>query len=92
MYQIIYSNNFRKDLKRVSRSGRFQQEKLEYLICLLNLDVPLPAQYKNHKLQGEYKDLYECHVYPDMLLIYEKDCEFKLITLMELGNHSELFG
>ncbi len=92
MYQIIYSNNFRKDLKRVSRGGKFQLEKLEYLIDLLTLDTPLPSQYKNHKLQGKYVDLYECHVYPDTLLIYERDAELKLITLMELGSHSDLFG
>ncbi len=91
MYQIIYSNSFKKNLKTFLRNTKFQRERLEYLIYLFTRDSSIPPQFKNHKLQGKYRGLYECHLYPDILLIYDKDRELELITLMALGSHSELF-
>ena len=49
----------------------------------------LEAIYRDHALIGNYYGARECHIKPDLLLIYEK--EDSLITLRRLGSHSELF-
>jgi len=51
----------------------------------------LPAKYKPHVLKGKYIGLWECHIQPDWLLIWEQTDTIKLITLIETGTHSDLF-
>lgn len=92
MYQIIHSNNFRRKLKNNLKNGCFPREKLEYLLYIFSSELPLDSSFKNHKLQGQYKHLYECHLQPDILLIYERDDKSRLIVLVDIGSHSDLFG
>ena len=49
----------------------------------------LPAKYKDHDLIGNYKGFRECHIKPDLLLVYKKEGEY--LQLARLGSHSELF-
>ncbi|WP_069723528.1 type II toxin-antitoxin system YafQ family toxin [Helicobacter jaachi] len=51
----------------------------------------LEAQYKNHKLKGEYKNCEECHIKPDLLLIYKKHEDILVLVCIALGSHSDLF-
>ena len=92
MYKRIYSNNFRKNLKSYLKNGNFSREKLEGIIDRIILGLPLEVSLKNHKLQGRYKHLYECHIQPDILLIHGKDEKLGLIILINIGSHSNLFG
>lgn len=62
---------------------------IEVLYLLLN-DKPLPQQYKDHELIGNWKGFRECHIKPDLLLIYRKNDD--LLQLVRLGSHSELFN
>ena len=48
-------------------------------------------KYNDHKLKGNYKDYRECHIKPDLLLIYKKKEEVLILTCIDLGSHSELF-
>ncbi len=50
----------------------------------------LPEKYKDHKLQGDYKNCKVCHISPDLLLIYK--IEGKFIYFIRIGSHSELFN
>lgn len=52
----------------------------------------LPPEYRPHKLQGEYKDNWECHIESHLLLIWLLDKDSKTLTFIRLGTHSELFG
>lgn len=52
---------------------------------------PVPIKMKPHKLIGNYKDCLECHILPDLLLIWEQDDEAKEIHLLNIGLHSDLF-
>lgn len=51
----------------------------------------IPSKNKPHKLTGNYKGMWECHIQPDWLLIWEQNEIIKLITLTRTGSHSDLF-
>lgn len=82
------SGDFYKDLKKQGISA----ELLEVLTCLLKGE-PIPAKYKDHALQGNLKDCRECHIFPDVLLLYKiDDNNPDTIKLIALDSHSNLFG
>ena len=54
-------------------------------------DQPLDARYRDHDLSGDWAGYRECHVKPDLLLIYRKS-DGDILGLARLGSHSELFG
>ena len=56
---------------------------------MLANDEPLPARHHDHSLAGEWMDHRDCHVKPDLVLIYRKTDEITL-DLVRLGSHSEL--
>jgi mRNA interferase YafQ len=64
---------------------------LEDALFLLMADAPLPAKYHDHSLSGEWEGCRECHIKPDLLLIYEKPDD-ETLRLARLGSHGELFG
>lgn len=61
------------------------------LILQLEKNGKVPAKHKPHLLKGNYKGLWECHIQPDWLLIWQQDDEIKLISLTRTGTHSDLF-
>lgn len=91
MYEIHRSSNFRKSFKRVSKSGSFDLSKFEYIISLLSSRQQLPLQFRDHELKGDYSGLRECHIKGDCLLIYNIDDDERVIFLVDIGNHANLF-
>ena len=93
MRTIERTTAFKRDFKR-EKSGQHKRE-LDVLvsttISLLVEDVPLPEKSRDHPLGGEWRDHRECHLKPDLLLIYRKPSA-DLLQLIRLGSHSELFG
>ncbi len=53
------------------------------------IDQPLAERYRDHPLGGEWKDHRDCHVRPDLVLIYRKP-DAAVLQLVRLGSHSEL--
>jgi mRNA interferase YafQ len=51
----------------------------------------LPSKYKPHKLVGDYRDCWECHLNPDWLLIWQTDDKKNVLLLIRTGTHSDLF-
>jgi len=90
VYSLEFTNQYLKDLK-LARKRNLDEEKLNLVIRILIAGEIVPPQYKDHRLTGEYKGLYECHLLPDWLLIYSKNKTIKLITLIRTGTHSDLF-
>ena len=90
MISLKYSTRFKKDLK-------FFKHNKDLLLILENvLDVfisgkSLPKKYGNHPLKGEFNGCFECHLKPDVLLIYKKDKQELFILLLRIGSHSDLF-
>ncbi len=91
MYEIFRTNSFEKDLKKVSKQKDFKRLNLEKVIDLLHDGEKLDVKYRNHKLHGDMSDKYDLHVQNDIVLIYEKDEVIRLIALLRLGSHSDLF-
>jgi mRNA interferase YafQ len=54
-------------------------------------DTPLPKKYNDHALKGKYTAYRECHIRPDLLLIYKKDKTNLILVLVRTGSHSQLF-
>lgn len=61
----------------------------EVFSCLLT-DTALPEKYKDHALSGEWQGCRDCHIKPDLVLIYE--IQDSQLILIRLGSHAEIFG
>jgi len=86
--QLGYSSQFKKDYKRVSKSGSDLGPFNEIINALIS-ETPLLKNVKDHKLLGQYKDRRELHLKSDLLLIYKTSND--IIILERMGSHSELF-
>ena len=62
---------------------------LERVVDLLAADMPLPQRYRDHPLTGDWSDHRDCHIRPDLVLIYRKP-DTDTLQLVRLGSHSEL--
>jgi mRNA interferase YafQ len=93
MRRIERTNAFRRDFKREKR-GQHRHDLeavLTVVVSLLAEDRPLPERNRDHALAGEWCDHRDCHLKPDLLLIYRKP-DAMVLQLVRLGSHSELFG
>ena len=90
MYTITTTNKFDKSLK-LCKKRNYDLSLLQVVIDLLQKEGKLPQKYKPHKLSGNYKDCWECHIKPDVLLIYYIDTENLVLFLVRIGSHSDLF-
>lgn len=86
MKSLSATNQFKRDAKK-QYLALLTPEWAEVLHCLCS-DLPLPKKYRDHQLSGNLKDLRDCHVKPDLVLLYRKQKES--IELIRLGSHSEL--
>ena len=90
MYEIEYTNSFKKDYKRIVKR-EYDIPLLFGLIEQLMNTGQIELKYKPHKLLGKYSDYWECHIQPDWLLIWKINEEEKRISLLNTGTHSDLF-
>lgn len=89
MKGLVFTTRFKRDLKRERKTDPGVENDLREVIEALCAGQELPAKMKDHPLQGDWKDHRDCHVKPDLVLIYKAD-EVD-VTLVRLGSHSELF-
>lgn len=90
MYTIETTNKFEKDVK-LAKKRNLDLSLLKTLIEMLEAEGKVPPENKPHKLKGNYEGLWECHIKPDWLLIWDKSDEIRLISLIRTGTHSDLF-
>lgn len=90
MYSIFYSNSFKKDTKGCKKRN-CDFGLLRTALTELVENGKLQAKYRPHKLSGDYKGFWECHIKPDWLLIWNQDDTQKVIKLDRTGTHSDLF-
>ena len=89
MYEIFRTSSFKKDYKKLSNSDR---ELLKEVIKLLARGEILDKSYKDHTLIGNYLGCRECHLKPDLLLIYRINDDVLELALTRVGSHSKLFN
>jgi mRNA interferase YafQ len=90
VYELAMTSQFKASLKRAEKRG-LNISLLEEVIEKLRTDVPLEDRFRNHELVGKYKGIWECHVQPDWLLLYLKDNDVLVLTLVDTGTHSDIF-
>jgi len=92
MYSFIYTTEFKKDIKKVKNLTKDYNLTKEVLKALQNKGVKgIPIKMKPHQLKGYYKDNWECHIKPDLLIIWFQIEEPQTIKLIRIGSHSDLF-
>jgi len=91
MRKIRHTGRFKRDYKRekAGRHGKKLDADLGQVVDLLIADTPLPRRCFDHPLSGELGDCRDCHIKPDLILIYRKP-DKDVIELVRLGSHSEL--
>lgn len=91
MYEIEYTNSFKRSFKKCLKRG-LDSHVFESALRILVEKGSLPQNYKPHKLSGKYRGLWECHLQPDWLLIWFQDDDKLILQLIDTGTHSDLFG
>lgn len=90
-YELILTRKFKKSLKLAKKRG-LDLNLLEKVITSLQNNIPLEEKYRDHELRGKYQGFRECHIAPDWLLIYMKEEDILVLTLIDSGTHSDLFN
>ena len=91
MRRIDLTTTFKRDYRRVQANPRHRDIEvlLPRILDLLVADELLPARYRDHALTGDWHDHRDCHVKPDLVLIYRK-LSGEAFQLVRLDSHSDL--
>ena len=91
MRQIEFTNAFKRDFKRESKGIYSHVLAIDFpaVVQALAADLPLAVSKLDHALTGEWSDHRDCHIRPDLVLIYRKPDD-ECLQLVRLGSHSEL--
>ena len=92
MRKIERDAAFKRDYRRVKTISRYRdlERRLFALLDLLVSDRALPPRNRDHALSGDWSGYRDCHLWPDLLLIYAKPSP-DVLRLVRLGSHSDLF-
>ena len=91
MRTIEYTGAFKRDFKRIKATPRHRgiEVILAPVLQLLVTDQALPPRLCDHPLTGDWNDHRDCHIKPDLVLIYRKP-DANVLQLVRIGSHSEL--
>jgi mRNA interferase YafQ len=87
MYREEVHHLLVKDIKKLTNNIKVQRILKDILITLLD-GQKLDKKYGEHKLVGDKKGYLECHLLPDLVLVYQKTKT--QLRLNRICNHSEL--
>ena len=90
VYSIKQSSAFKRALKSYQHDKKLLKE-LAFVVDELAQWKTLSTKYRNHKLQWDNAWLTECHIRPDVLLIYYYEQSVLVLVLVDIGSHSDLF-
>lgn len=93
MFEIVFTKKFLKDVKLLKKRSQSDFEILSEVLKTLEEKGHrgLERKYNAHKLSGSYNGYWECHVRPDVLLIWDENEKLMLLELVRTGSHSDLF-
>ena len=89
-YQVVLSTRFKKEFRRCIRRG-LNMKLLTDAMDILEATGTLPEKYRPHKLVGDMDGIWECHVQPDWLMVWEQDDTQLTLLFLRTGTHSDLF-
>ena len=90
-YTIRYTSEFKKSLKKFKYRPK-QLEAINKVVTRLAAGEILEEKFRDHKVIGTYVGCRECHIEPDLLLIYQKKEEILILHCVDVGSHTELFS
>jgi mRNA interferase YafQ len=85
------TNQFKKDVKRAQKRGK-DLAKLKVLLERLIQGGPLPPEFRDHPLRGDFAGSRDCHIEPDWLVIYSLAEKGAHVRFERTGTHSDLFS
>jgi len=91
MRTIERTGQFKRDYKREAK-GQHRltlNVDLQSTVLALANDQLLEPHHRDHALTNDWKDHRDCHIKPDLVLIYQKPTD-DTMRLVRLGSHSEL--
>lgn len=91
MRTIEPTSQFKRDLKREAKGLHRQTLQVDFTVIITTLanDLPLAERHRDHALTGDWKDHRDCHIKPDLVMIYRKLGD-DVLQLVRVGSHSEL--
>ena len=87
-YNMKFAHAFKKSYRKLAQK---EQDLMFELIDRLANNETLEEKHHDHKLKGEFLGYRECHIKPDLLLLYQKHDDILVLVCINVGNHSELF-
>jgi mRNA interferase YafQ len=90
MFQLVFTNRFRKDVKLLQKRG-FNMDLLKNAIIRLEESGALPLKNNPHKLSGQYTEYWEAHLNSDWLIVWKVFHDDNEVWLTRTGTHSDLF-
>lgn len=87
VYKIRVSKEYKRNYKKLSEEDKNSVDRVVYKFLE---GEKLETKHKDHKLKGNYQGLRECHIKPDLLLIYQKEETHLILPCINVGSHSDL--
>lgn len=87
-YDLYYSKDYKKSVKKLDKQSL---QMLTVVIDRLANDKILEPKFKDHQLKGKLEGFRECHIKPNLLLVYKKVKQELRMSVLKVGSHSELF-
>ena len=91
-YNLRFTTRFKKHLKQIAKRNIDNVRKINDVVNSLQKDEKLEARFKDHALVGNWTGHRECHILPDLLLIYKIEEDILILELVDTGSHADLFG
>ena len=91
IFEVQVTNQFKKSID-LSYARNFDLQLLLEIIELLAQEKPLPAKNHAHQLKGQYIGVWECHIKPDWLLMWQEDKGKLVLLLLNTATHSDFVG
>lgn len=94
MYELQFTTRFKRDFKKIQKRSLKDVELIIQVIDILRIKgvSGIPSKMLPHKLKGIYKGNWECHIKPDLLIVWLQIEDLKSIKLVRIGSHSDLFN
>jgi mRNA interferase YafQ len=91
IFELQVTNKFKKSVD-LSFARNLDLQLLFEVIELLSQDKPLPEKNYAHKLKGQYIGIWECHIKPDWLLMWQEERDKLILLLLNTATHSDFIG
>jgi mRNA interferase YafQ len=86
---LEYSTQFKKDFKKIAKMPIPDILEVGNIISQLQRGEALAAKNVDHPLSGNWLGFRDCHIKPDLVLIYR--VANNTLQLARIASHSEIF-